>query len=62
MAKGAAGFRKLRDKFVTSINDRACNVVRIKTACGKTYKIEAEVVGLFGIPFLTMTEEKEKQK
>lgn len=56
---GAKGFRKLRNKFITSVNDRACNFVRIKTADGKVYEIEAEVY--MGIPVMSLREKEPKK-
>lgn len=60
MPKGAPGFRKLKDKFITSVNNRACNVVTLKTADGKTYEIEAEVV-YPGIPVMSLREKENKK-
>lgn len=61
MPKGAPGFQKLKDKFITNVNNRACNVVTIKTADGKTYEIEAEVMHP-GIPVMTMREKEKKTR
>lgn len=55
--RGARGFRKLREKFVTSVNDKTCNMVRIRTACGKVFEIEATVENNF-IPVLSLREVK----
>lgn len=57
---GAKGFTKLRGKSVISVNNRACNVVILKTADGKTYEIEAEVV-YPGIPVMTLREKEYKK-
>lgn len=62
MTKGAAGFTKLRDKHITRVNNRACNVVTLRTADGKVYEIEAEVVGYPGIPVMTLREKEEKKR
>lgn len=61
MAKGARGFRKLRDTYITSVNDRACNVVGLKTADGRRFEIEAEVSSI-GLPMLRLTEIKKEKK
>lgn len=61
MAAGAKGFKKLKDKLIVSVNNRACNVVTLKTADGKTFEIEADVVGYPPIPVMRLTEKKEKK-
>lgn len=58
--KGAPGFQKLKDKYITSVNNRACNVVTLKTAQGDVFKIEAEVMSI-GIPVLRLTKKEKKR-
>lgn len=59
MPKGDPGFQKLKDKYIVSVNNRACNVVTIKVADGKVYEIEAEVY--MGIPVMSLREKESKK-
>jgi hypothetical protein len=58
--KGAPGFQKLKDAHIVSVNNRACNVVTIKTAQGDVFEIEADVTSI-GIPVLQLTKKEKKR-